>query len=392
MPKTKKAVRSDGLKEVTKVYRDFGNAHFTGRKHFYGKNGKDIEAKIKIFEDSLKNCPDAEKHLITSVIDEWWLVKETQLSPNSIPSFKAKKEEIRNRFGSIPVAELTSSQILSWLNTKAAQGLAQRGISDRKSVFKNILDFALAREYIQDNPCTDLPIVKGKSAIKRLPATEEDIQILEEHKTDSLLCRMYYFMEYTGCRIGETIVLQQKDVNRDAHKAVIHKDIAYHGNVPEVKNWPKTAAGNREIDLYDNVLEILPEYDDPETFIFFPSGLPHKSALQKQQKVFRKKYGISATAHQLRHTYAGIMHSAEIDAKDTQARMGHSSISITQDIYTEIERGHNEKIRNKANAYIMEHRLGRKKKACPHCGTFYTKSDDGHEFQFCPDCGVKIMS
>ena len=225
---------------------------------------------------------------------------------------------------------------------------------------------------------------------KRRPASEDDVQRIEEHREDSMIARLYYFMEYSGCRIGEAAVLQEQDIDRDLHKARITKDLAFDGNLPLVKDRPKTEAGEREVDLYDNVLEILPQYKDPKTFIFFPDGLPHKSRLQRMIKKYRDQIGITSTAHQLRHTYAGIMHSAEIDAKDTQARMGHSSISITQDIYTDIERQHNEKIRNKANAYIMEERLGRNKKCCPGCGSIYMKAEDGHEFLFCPDCGQDL--
>ena len=202
-----------------------------------------------------------------------------------------------------------------------------------------------------------------------------------------MIARLYYFLEYTGCRIGEAIVLQQKDIDREHHKASINKDVAYFGNCPEIKHKPKTDAGIREIDLYDNVLAILPEYEDPETFIFFPDGLPHKSALQKKQKKFRESIGLTSTAHQLRHTYASIMHSAEMDVKDTQARLGHANISVTQDIYTTIEKQHNEKSRNKANRYIMEERLGEKKR-CPSCGSIYLSAEDGHVFKFCPDCGT----
>ena len=83
------------------------------------------------------------------------------------------------------------------------------------------------------------------------------------------------------------------------------------------------------------------------------------------------------------------MHSAKLDAKDTQARMGHSSVAITQDIYTEIEKQHNESVRNKANDYILYERLGRDKKRCPHCGSIYLSAED-HVFKFCPDCGGQL--
>lgn len=380
--------RKNGTRETSRTYENFGPAGFTGKKHFYGKTDEEIDRKIAEFEKSLTEAPPSRK--LSLVIDDWWEEKQKQLSPNSVSSYQAKKEEIRSRFGEDPVGEIAPAQILSWLNTVAAQGFSQRGVSDRKSVMKNILDYALAREEIAVNPCASLPIVKGAARQKRRPASEDDVSLLEQHRTDSLIARLYYFMEYTGCRIGECIVLQQKDIDRENHKAYIYKDVAFDGNVPQVKPRPKTAAGTREVDLYDNVLEILPEYKDPETFVFFPDGLPHKSALQKKQKKFRESIGISSTAHQLRHTYAGIMHSAEIDVKDTQARMGHANISVTQDIYTEIERAHNEKARNKANRYILNERLGRNRKKCPNCGGIYLSAEDGHIFTYCPDCGQRL--
>lgn len=386
--RTKYKVRADGSRETSRTYKNFGRAGYTGKKHFYGRTDEEIDRKIAEFEKLQNETPPSRKFSL--VIDDWWEAKESKLSLNSVSSYKAKKEEIRSRFGEDPVDQITTAQILSWLNTVSAQGYSQRSVSDRKCVMKNIMDYALAKEEITVNPCASLPIVKGVPKQKRAPASDPDLALLEQHKTDSLYARLYYFMEYTGCRIGECVVLQQKDIDRERHKAYITKDVAFDGNVPRVKPRPKTAAGTREIDLYDNVLEILPEYKDPETFVFFPDGLPHKSALQKQQKKFRDSIGISSTAHQLRHTYAGIMHSAEIDVKDTQARMGHSSVSMTQDIYTEIERAHNEKTRNKANDYIMAERLGRGKKKCPRCGSTYTKAEDGHLFLFCPDCGVEL--
>ena len=388
--KAKYKTRANGYKETTKTYSHFGTADYSGKKHFYGRSDDEIDNKIAEFEKSLMLAPEAYKKTVEEVAGEWWEDKQDRISPNSISSYRAKKDEIVNRFGSDPVDSVTPSKVIQYLNLIAAQGYSQRSVSDRKCVLKNIFDYALAKEYIDVNPCTNLPIVKGQPKQKRRPAADSDIQKLEEHKADSLMSRLYYFLEYTGCRIGEAVVLQEKDIDREHHKALITKDIAYADNRPEVKGKPKTDAGIREIDLYDNVLAILPKYDDPETYIFFPNGLPHKSALQKAQRKFRNSIGITTTAHQLRHTYAGIMHSAELDVKDTQARLGHANIAMTQDIYTEIEKAHNEKSRNKANRYIMEERLGNKKN-CPNCGSSYIKADDGHLFKFCPDCGAKVV-
>lgn len=67
---------------------------------------------------------------------------------------------------------------------------------------------------------------------------------------------------------------------------------------------------------------------------------------------YRKAAGIECTAHQLRHSFASLLHSAGVDAKDAQTLMGHSSIVVTQDIYTKIEQGHKEEVREAVNDYI----------------------------------------
>lgn len=389
--RNKYKLRSDGRRETTKLYNDFGTAHYSGKKHFYGKTDDEVDEKIAAFEESLNQSPETYKITVEQVADAWWEWKEPQLSPNSINSFRAKKNEISEVLGSMPIEDLGVSEIIHWLEGVAAAGRAQRGINDRRSVLKMICDYAIyPMKILSANPCTNLPKVKGKAAKKRHPASDGDIQKIEAAKKDSLISRMYYFMEYSGCRIGECVTLQQKHIDLENRKAFIVQDIAYRTNKPEIKNTAKSEAGTREVDLYDNVIEILPVYDDPETFIFFPDGLPLKSQLRDLQEAYKKKYEISATAHQMRHSYAGIMHSAEIDAKDTQHRMGHSTVAITEDIYTEIEQQYNAKVRDKANRYIMEERLKSAKVSCPECGSLYTKSQDGHVFKYCPDCGILL--
>ncbi len=44
---------------------------------------------------------------------------------------------------------------------------------------------------------------------------------------------------------------------------------------------------------------------------------------------------IHCTPHQLRHSYATILHECGIDAKTAQHLLGHAQVSTTLDIYTE---------------------------------------------------------
>ena len=60
------------------------------------------------------------------------------------------------------------------------------------------------------------------------------------------------------------------------------------------------------------------------------------------------------TAHQLRHGYATILHDAGIDVKDAQYLLGHSSVSMTQDIYTHIRQSRIVEAGKKLNDYFGE--------------------------------------
>ena len=343
--KTKYTLRADGKTiELTKVIEG-------KRKHFYGKTDAEAEGKLAEYLDSLKS-PKKAVRSFEDVAAEWWEQKEPEISIGSVRVYRARKGQVCAEFGKMPVNEISPLDVVTYLRKLAAQGYSQKVINNHKSIIKGILDTALIAGEISVNPCLNLPTIKGKAKVEREPATADDLKKIEATKTDSLIARMFYFMAFTGCRRGEAAALQQKHIDRKRKTAHICQTLAYSSPAPQIKDSPKTAAGVRDVDLYDNVLSILPEYDDPETFVFFPDGLPQERRFQVMLDEYRAAAGINCTAHQLRHSFASLLHSAGVDAKDAQTLMGHSSIVVTQDIYTKIEQGHKETVRDQVNEYI----------------------------------------
>lgn len=386
--RTKYKTRPDGRRVTSRTYDGSTPSGFVGKKYFYGATDDEIDQKIEAFESSLLIEPDIKIHTFEQVADEWWEEKQKEISPNNVRSYKAHYNNAVADLGQTSISQITPTMLIAHLKQLAAQGYSQKVIKNRKTVIKGILDHALADGLISSNPCSDLPIIKGRPAEEREPASVRDLKIIEETKNESNFSRMMYFMQYTGCRRGEAAALQQKHIDRKNGKATICQSVAYSEQTPELK-LPKTKAGIREVDLYDNVLEILPEYSDPEAFVFFPEGLPRKGQLERGLRNYQKAHGINSTAHQLRHSYASMLHSAHVGAKDAQHLLGHSSILVTEDIYTSLEAEHKAEIREHVNQYVMD-RLGEKRKCCPKCGSKYVQADDGHEFIFCPDCGAKL--
>ena len=341
--KTKYTMRPDGRIELTKVIDG-------KRRHFYGKTDAEVEARLAEYLDGKSHTKAV--RTFADVAAEWWELKEREISIGSVRVYRARKSQVCAEFGRMPVNEVTPLDVVTYLRRLAAQGYSQKVINNHKSIIKGILDNALIAGEITSNPCLNLPTIKGRPKVERQPASADDLKKIEATKTDSLMGRMFYFMAFTGCRRGEAAALQQKHIDRQRKTAHICQTLAYSSTTPQIKNSPKTAAGVRDVDLYDNVLAILPEYDDPETFVFFPDGLPLEGQFQAAIDNYRKAAGIECTAHQLRHSFASLLHSAGVDAKDAQTLMGHSSIVVTQDIYTKIEQGHKDAVRDAVNDYI----------------------------------------
>lgn len=343
--KTKYTMRADGLIVMTKTVNG-------KRRFFYGKTDADVEQK---YADAIKEAEHPKARSFKDVAADWWESKEPQVSPNSVNGCKTGKKDAEDAFGDVPVSDITPRMVIQYLQRFAAQGYSQKTIANKKTVLKSILDYAFIAGEIDRNPCADIPVIKGRAKAPRQPADDSDIALIAKHRNDSDIARMYYFMLYTGLRRGEAAALQYKHIDRKAKTVRVEQSCAWDNSRPVLKK-PKTEAGVRTVALLDNVLSVIPEGRKPEEYVFFPDGLPRRRAIEKGLEQYRAATGIKATPHQLRHSYASLLHSAGIDVKDAQSLLGHSSIIMTQDIYTHLEKAHEKQVQKKLNTYVKKQR------------------------------------
>ena len=363
--KTKYTLRADGRIVMTKT--------ISGKRvAFYGQTDREVEQKFKVYlEQSATNLKVSKPKVRTfdKCAEDWWEKKEPELSPGSVRVYKARYNEIKSYFNKIPVSEITPLEIVTYLRQLQAQDYSQKVINSKKSIIKSILDNALIKGEIPLNPCVNLPTVKGKARVSRQPASECDIKAIEAHKNDSDMGRMFYFILWTGARRGEAEALQWKHIDLEHGIAHICQSVAYSSPTPQIKST-KTESGKRDVILPPNVIDVLiGRNGKPEQFVFFPKGLPLEREFQVTIDSFRRDAGITCTLHQLRHSYATMLHSAGIDAKDAQYLLGHSSITVTQDIYTALDKDAKSKAALQISQYIQKKEVLSKtlsKPANPH--------------------------
>lgn len=326
MPKKKKAdekKRKDGRCE--KVVTINGK-----RKHFYGKDESEILQKIAAYQEKEENGP-----LFSEIADQWRDSYEKEVEHYTYEKTKAAYKRLKDYFDGDFIKDITPQDVNRFYNYMATKGYAKKTVNNHRTVLSNIFKFGIIQGCISSNPATIVDLPKRLPQKRRELPSDTDIQKVKQ-STNCTFGLFPYFLMYTGCRKGEALALQYKDIDFKNKQITISKSVYYVGNQPNIKQ-PKTAAGVRKIPLLDKLAPLIPK-GKKNDYIFSPDGtLPYdQSAFRRIWDKYTKESGVTATPHQLRHAYATLLYEAGIDEKLAQELMGHADITTTKNIYTHI--------------------------------------------------------
>jgi integrase len=156
---------------------------------------------------------------------------------------------------------------------------------------------------------------------------------------------------YSGLRRGEALALRYEDIDREAGVIHVTKAVEFVGNDPHIKP-PKTAAGYRDAVLLDALAAAIPKKKKGLLFPREDGGLLTKTQYRKRWIKYCQAIGHDLTAHQLRHGFATILYEAGIPDKDAQELLGHSSITVTRDVYTHIRQSRKNDTAGQLNKFL----------------------------------------
>lgn len=280
---------------------------------------------------------------------------------------------IKPNLGHIKLKTLKQSDIIEMLNK-----LEEKGITRRKEytliTLKQILQTAVDNDYIYKNVAAGIKLQKHKSA-EKIPLSDEIVARIKKLATNDPDVFMVLFMIYTGLRRGEVVPLQYKDIDMDNKTIKINKAVHFAKNQPIVKST-KTEH-SRAVPILKtiyNQLEELYKTHKPNDYIFtntLNKMMTETSMKRKLKHVLSKLNNdlmeenkksdtpdtlnyekIQFTYHQLRHTYACILHKAGIDLKQAQSWTGHKNIQVLLDIYTHLDNQDNKNAVDKLNQFL----------------------------------------
>ena len=363
-------------KDGSKVYRAnvyLGVDQVTGKKVKTKVTGRtQKEVKQKATQEKVDFQKDGCTRFKASSIDNyqelanlWWESYKHTVKPNTRINVKRiLNNHVLPLFGSYKLTKLTTPLIQSIVNK-----LADKTNNGEEGAFlyydsihalnKRILQYGVTMQAIPSNPARDVVLPRNTQKAKRQKVKHFDNEELKKFLAylDNLdlnkfrYCyenTLYKFLLATGCRINEALALSWSDIDLD--NAVVH--ITKTLNCKQETNSPKSKASYRDLDIDQATVTMLKVYKvrqiqeawkigKTESVVFsdFIHEYPNNRTLQTRLGTHFKRANVTNIGfHGFRHTHASLLLNSGIPYKELQHRLGHSTLSMTMDIYSHLSK------------------------------------------------------
>lgn len=297
------------------------------RKYFYGHTKAEVLRKIQQYKEK-----EQRGKLFEEVALEWSEEHQYNIRPSSYISYVAPLKTLITAFGDMPIKDITAHDIDRYMQDMGARGYAKNTVRCHLSVMSLIFTYGIKNGYNLYNPTTASTVPRQlKTTERQLPSVE----MIDKIKSSlNLPFGLFaYFLLYTGCRRGEALAVTMQDLDFENKTIRINKSVSWIRS-ETIINEAKTKAGNRTIILLDTLADKLPH--KKQGYLFGNKAPLSHAEYIKLWREYINATGLDITPHQLRHLYATILYEADIDEKIVQELMGHSSISVTKNVYTHI--------------------------------------------------------
>lgn len=315
------------------------------------KTQKEAREKLhkRIEKKGKKEKEKEEEKVLTlgEMIDLYLKYHMSVSKPQTVSGLRGKLSGICDALGeNTAVDELNSP----FCNGRIAPAEARASLrNERITRLKALVRWAGRQGYIKD--------VSWIAGLDRYPdreaAERRQVKFLEKEEISDVLSGMNEkhwrllteFLLLTGCRAGEALALERKDIDLEARTIRVSKTWA--STIGELSDTPKTEAGNRTISIQEELIVIIKNilsyfaavrisYKVRSKLLFHDKDGRYMS-LRAYEKYFRtacrRTIGRPLTPHSLRHTHTAMLAAAGVPLETIARRLGHRDSGVTRRIY-----------------------------------------------------------
>lgn len=372
------------MKNSWQLIVSLGNDPLTSKRvqktrHFKGTKAEAKRALsqfIREIEYGLK--VDSDKITFGRYSEQWIADRITSgnLAPATILRDKQLLKKLNNYLENIQLKDIDAPTVRTLYALLADDGLGQASMIKAAIVLKLIFKQAVADDILIRNPCDSVPSPKQKKSnvsraldkkgvaklIKKLeeienkeyPNAKENQRQKVSNRAHTMAVRIILS---TGMRKSEVLGLAWSDIDFD--NSILSVRYTLDRITGKLKE-PKTESGIRDISLDNDILGNLRKWKlMQKDYLDYlgveqSAGAPvitsesgtriNSSNLARWWRQFCDSNGFEGLRlHDLRHTSATLLVSSGLNIKAISARLGHSSVGITLDLYAHAQREDDEK-------------------------------------------------
>lgn len=247
--------------------------------------------------------------------------------------------------------KLKPSHLTAWLVRLESKGLGDATRRQLYHVMRLALDAAVDDELLAKNPAERVrrPVVDRKEARHLAPA---DVARVLEAASGLRYHAALTLIAYTGMRRGEALALKWDAVDLVEGKLEIRGTLARVAGELVVTS-PKTKKSRRTIALDSRLVDLLAQHKDAQEaeaeraanlwagsgYVFtteFGRPVDPRDFFRSMQTAAKRAKVAGVGIHTLRHSMASAAMANGANIKDVSEILGHSSVSITGDVYLHV--------------------------------------------------------
>lgn len=269
---------------------------------------------------------------------DYWLANVVR--PNRKPSTYERYEvavrlHIRPSLGEYRLSRLSVPLVQTFLNQKVSDGTSVRNTQITREVLRAALSRAVREELLIRNVASLVELPKWERPVIRPWTADEARQFLATAQGDPLYLAFVVLLMY-GLRRGEAAGLRWQDI--DFQQDVVHIQQQIRRVDGSLQAMPvKTEAGRRDLPLLPTVRDLVRQQGNWRSEYVVATGTGRPVEPHNLSRSFHRlcaQQGLRRIRlHDLRHTTATLLKDCGVPARDAQLILGHSTVTITQEIY-----------------------------------------------------------
>ena len=282
----------------------------------------------------------------TMTLDAWydyWIknIKEPTVRITTLKGYKQRyRANIQPVMGEMLLADIKPLHCQEVLNR---MGCSQGTQEMTRVTMQQIFNSAVDNDLLERSPVTRTVKARKTEKKERRVFTAEEQRLFTEYVSthDHKYARAYLFVLETGLRVGELKGLMWSDLTET--KLTVNRNMVYvDKELKDVINPPKTEAGHRVVPLTMKAREIIKDCKHQPIvgqYVFTNKKGENlsKADLNDCLATICRRLGIEhITIHGLRHSFATRCIERGMQPKTLQKILGHSSLSITMDLYVHV--------------------------------------------------------